>query len=273
MLRDPSLIGGVAHLAAEAVVVPLRLLLLPILLLALAGLAPSTVVVEYAGSLVTPMEGPVAVALRREGITFDGEARGSKAITHLIESGLRTPDVFISADASLVAQLRAEGRVASATTFAGGSLVLGYAATSSDAERFRAAARGRLTLRALLATPGLRIGRTDPALDPKGQRTIQALHILRITGPVPGAVFPEEDLLVRLESGSLDCAFLYSTEAIARHIPYIPLPGKAALSNEITYTLAIMKQAPDPQAAQRFATFIVHGKGRGILERAGLVYR
>lgn len=273
MLRAPSLIGGVAHLAAETVVVQLRLLLLPILLIGLAASAPSPVVVDYAGSLVTPMEGPVAAALRREGITFEGEARGSKAIMHLIESGLRSPDVFISADASLVARLRAEGRVASATTFAGGSLVLGYAVRSSDAERFRAAAVGVLPLRTLLATPGLRIGRTDPALDPKGQRTIQALHILGITGPPPGAVFPEEDLLVRLETGSLDCAFLYSTEAIARHIPYIPLPGKAALSNEITYTLAVMKHAPDPEAARRFAAFILHGEGRGILERAGLVYR
>ncbi|MDP9025800.1 MAG: extracellular solute-binding protein, partial [Candidatus Eremiobacteraeota bacterium] len=58
-----------------------------------------------------------------------------------------------------------------------------------------------------------------------------------------------------------------------RKLPAIALPGRAALSDEITYTLAIMKSAPHPEAAQRFADFILKGDGRAILESAGIHYR
>jgi ABC-type molybdate transport system substrate-binding protein len=51
------------------------------------------------------------------------------------------------------------------------------------------------------------------------------------------------------------------------------LPGNAALTDRITYTLAIMKAAPHPQAAHAFADFVLSGPGRAILEKAGLIYR
>lgn len=248
----------------------IRSLPLALMLLAVAPVR-QPVVVDYAGSLVTPMEGPVAAALAKRGITFSGEARGSKALAHLIDSGLLRPDVFISADASLVRDMQARGLIATATTFGSATLVLGYARTSPDRARFAQAAAGRLSVADLLRTPGLRIGRTDPALDPKGVFTQTSLRILGLS-PHLGATYPEEDLLVRLETGVVDCAFLYSTEAIARHIPFISLPKPASLSGKITFTLAVMKAAPHPAAARSFAAFILHGGGRRILEAAGLRY-
>ncbi len=249
----------------------MRFLTLVLTLLFAVGVAPAPVVVEYAGSLVTPMEGPIASALAGRGMAFSGEAKGSRALAHLIASGLRRPDVFISADRSLVGDLQRRGLVASARTFASARLVLGYTPRSPYAARFREAAAGRLSVARLLQTPGLRIARTDPLLDPKGTFTIRSLRDLGVS-PELGAVFPEEDLLVRLETGVVDCGFLYSTEAIARHIPTVALPGKASLSGQITFTLVILKAAPHPQAARRFAAFILHGEGRRILQTAGLTY-
>jgi molybdate/tungstate transport system substrate-binding protein len=262
----------------------MRALFILISALLLLGAMPSgqTVSVLYAGSLVTPMEGPIAKSLLdRDGITFEGEPGGSDKLAHFIRDGLRTPDVFISADKSLVDQLAAQGLVASSVTFGSGTMVLGYSPVSPKRALFEAVAAGKEPLVDALQTPGLRIARTDPQLDPKGRRTIVAMHYLagdaltaQILGPDenPAQIYPEESLLARLETGEADVGFLYSTEAISRHIPAIPLPGKASLSGEITYTLAVMKSAPHPQAAQQFAQFILQGDGRAILQSAGITY-
>lgn len=262
----------------------MRALLILASTLVLLGVTPNgqSVSVLYAGSLVTPMEGPIAKALLDgQGITFSGESGGSDKLANFIRDGLRSPDIFISADKKLVDSLAARGLVASSITFGSGTMVLGYSPASSKRSLFDAVAAGKASLLTALETPGLKIARTDPLLDPKGRRTITAMNYLtdpataaKILGPDenPAQIYPEESLLARLETGEADVGFLYSTEAIARHIPSIPLPGKASLSGEITYTLAVMKSAPHPQAAQAFADFILHGNGRTILQSAGVTY-
>jgi molybdate/tungstate transport system substrate-binding protein len=242
------------------------------LLGATAAAPPADVDVLYAGSLVTPMEGPIAAELARdENIHFVGEGRGSKALANLIASGLRNADVFISADSSITDDLIARGLALPGTTFGGASMVLGWADASPQKALFAKVAAGQESVVAALQTPGLRIARTDPAVDPKGVRTIAALKIMGLP-PDLGTVYPEEDLLVRLETGQADAGFLYSSEAIARHLHYVPLPGAAALSDKITYTVVILKRAPHPEAARRFVDFIVSGGGKPILEAAGITY-
>ena len=78
----------------------------------------------------------------------------------------------------------------------------------------------------------------------------------------PAQIFPEEDLLARVDTGQVDVGFFYRTEAVARGYHFIPLPGPAALTDRITYALAIMKNAPHPHAAKAFSEFILHGDGR-----------
>ncbi|HZV76709.1 MAG TPA: extracellular solute-binding protein [Candidatus Babeliales bacterium] len=235
--------------------------------------------VLYAGSLVTPMEGPIKTALRAQGIDFQGEPGGSKELANLILAGVRSPDVFISVDPALVAKLGS--RVASAHTFAGTSLGVAWAPNSRFTTLFDSVAAGQTTLRLALERSGLKIGRTDPQLDPKGAYTIEGMTIWlgrederQILGDDENAaqIFPEQDLLARVETGQVDVGFFYKTEAIARGWRFIPLPGDAALTNKITYTLAIMKAAGHSAAAQTFADFILRWQGRAILERAGLTY-
>lgn len=242
--------------------------------LALLGATPAPmqpVSVAYAGSLVTPMEGPIAARLAASGLQFSGEGKGSKALAHLIRDGLRNPDVFISADSTLVDELARAGLVASSRTFGGASMVIGYAPASSYRAIFDDVARGKRSVRDALLTRGLHVVRTDPQLDPKGERSIRVMRLLGLDGAL-GEVVPEEELLVRLESGEADAAFLYSTEAISRHIPYVTLPPRASLTHEIAYTIAIMRNAPHPEAARRFAAFILYGEGKAILQQSGVVY-
>lgn len=239
----------------------------------------AVVSVLYAGSLVTPMEGPVKAALQQQAITFQGQPGGSKQLANLIAAGASSPDVFISVNPALVTKLGS--KVASSTTFAGTSLGIAWAPSSKYAALFQSVAAGKTTLASALATPGLKIGRTDPKLDPKGSYTIEGMtmwlgadgeHKLLGDDENPSQIFPEEALLARLETGEVDVGFFYRTEAIARNYQFIPLPGKAALTDRITYTLAVMSSPPHPDQARAFATFILTGPGRAILERAGLTY-
>ncbi|MEO6913305.1 MAG: extracellular solute-binding protein [Candidatus Baltobacteraceae bacterium] len=252
----------------------------------LSALTPApiggTLNVVYAGSLVTPMEGPISSAFTRSsGATFLGEGKGSVALSHLIEDGVRNPDVFISADPKVLDDLIARKFITSYTIFGSSPMTIGYSPKSRFATSFEAAARGERSLLDVLSTPGLRIGRTDPQLDPKGTRSIRALTLLanqqgrpqaaaQILGPNdnPAQVFPEEALLVRLESGDVDAAFLYSTEASARHIPAIVLRGDAGA----VYAIAILKTAQHRKAADAFVQFLLHDEGKHILEQAGIEY-
>lgn len=245
----------------------------------LPSVNPAIVSVLYAGSLVTPMEGPIKDALHAQNLDFQGEPGGSKALANLIEAGVRHPDVFISVDPELVGKLG--GRVASATTFASTSLGVAWSPHSKYAALFASVVAGKTSLRHVLATAGIRIGRTDPSLDPKGAYTVQAVTMWlghagerRILGQDqnPSQIFPEQDLLARVDTGQADVGFFYRTEAIARNYPFIALPGNAALSNRITYTLAVMREPPHGFAAQEFAAFVLAGPGRPLLEKAGLTY-
>jgi molybdate/tungstate transport system substrate-binding protein len=238
-----------------------------------------TVSVLYAGSLVTPMEGPIKSALAAKGMTFQGQGAGSKMLANLISSGLKNPDVFISVDPKLVTGLG--DKVASAKTFAGTSLGVGWSDKSRFAAVLSSAATGKISVLNALQTPGIKIGRTDPKLDPKGVYTVQAMTLLvgpegekQVLGDDENAaqVFPEEDLLTRIDAGEADVGFFYKTEAVARNLHFLPLPGSASLSDKITYTLAIMKDAPHPDQAKAFADFILTGDGKAILQQAGIEY-
>ncbi|MBV8149053.1 MAG: extracellular solute-binding protein [Candidatus Eremiobacteraeota bacterium] len=242
---------------------------------AAGALAPVSVL--YAGSLVTPMEGPVAAALRAQGIEFRGEPGGSKKLANYIAAGVRSPDAFIAVDESNVARLGA--RVATSTAFAQTALGIAWSDKTRFAVLLSKLQAGRASLLDVLATPELKIGRTDPQLDPKGVYTIAAMKELagapeeqRLLGDDENSaqIFPEEDLLARLDTGEIDVGFFYRTEAVARGYHFVALP--AARASRVTYILAVMRDAPHPEQAQAFARFILYGTGRQILQQAGVEY-
>lgn len=247
-----------------------------------AAAPDATVQVAYAGSLVATMEGPLKAALHEQtGLNFSGEAKGSRALANLISAGLRTPDVFISADPQLIEKLRTQNLIRSSTVFGSARMVVAYSEKSPHHELFERAAAGKASILDVLAEPNVRVGRTDPQLDPKGARTLRVLHLLGThfrdaakarEVEAKAETFPEEDLAVRVESGEVDAGFFYSTEISGRSLRAVELPGDANLSDDIAYALALMRSAPHPRAAEVFAKFVLEGGGRAILEKAGVRY-
>jgi molybdate/tungstate transport system substrate-binding protein len=199
-----------------------------------AWAADSTVSVLYAGSLVNLMERSAGPAFeQKSGDRFQGYAGGSNQVANEIKGKLRRGDLK----------------------------------NKSWYE--------------VLAEPGIKVGRTDPKLDPKGALTIELLKRAEVFYNKPGLseqiigapdnqsqILPEETLVGRLQSGQLDVGFFYSTETSAAKIPAIKLPDEIA--PKARYTLTILRDAPSPDGAERFVSFLLGPQGRELLKQYGL---
>jgi len=238
-----------------------------------------TVSVLYAGSLVNVMEQKIGPAFAQAtGYSYEGYGAGSKAVASAIKGKLKQGDVFISASPAVNATLMGAANgtwVSWYGEFASAPLVIGYSPQSRFASAFKTKPWWQV-----LETPGLLLGRTDPALDPKGTLTIQFVKRASKTLKKPrlfaktlasaentAQIFPEETLLGRLEAGQLDAGFFYSIEANEAKIPFVAPPlGKhyAAL-----YTITILNKAPNPDGALAFVKFLLGKQGLAILKADG----
>ena len=75
----------------------------------------------------------------------------------------------------------------------------------------------------------------------------------------------------RLQSGELDAGFFYSTETSDARIPAIGLPP--AITPKALYTVSIVRDAPEPRAAQAFVSFLLGPQGRALMREHGLALR
>jgi molybdate/tungstate transport system substrate-binding protein len=240
----------------------------------------STVNVLYAGSLVNLMEHSVGPAFNKQtGLNFQGYAAGSNKIANEIKGKLRRGDVFISASPKVNTTLMGADNgdhVSWYVNFAESPLMIGYSARSKFADDFK-------TKRwdAVLQEPGIRIGRTDPKLDPKGAFTVEMVTkaadlyhepdlVQKTLGAPdnPAQVLPEETLVGRLQSGQLDAGFFYSTETSDLAIPAI-LPAPE-LHAKASYTLTILKDAQNPSGAAAFVKFLLSDQGQALLKAHGV---
>lgn len=243
--------------------------------------AQGSVSVLYAGSLVNMMEHDLGPKFTQvTGYGFKGYGQGSQALANEIKGKLRRADVFISASPKVNAQLEGQENgdwVHWYATFASAPLVIGYNPKSSFAAQLKTKPWYQV-----LEESGFRLGRTDPKLDPKGALTVDLatkaasyygqpdLAAKTLGGSEnPAQVFPEEDLIGRLQSGQLDAGFFYANEAAEANIPTIQLP--ATINPPAKYTVTVISGAPNPQGAIAFVRFLLGAKGLNILRKHGLV--
>ena len=242
--------------------------------------AAGKVNVLYAGSLVNLMEHGIGPAFEKiSGDTFQGFAGGSSGLANQIKGKLRQGDVFVSASPKVI-----DGLIGAANgdwvnwyvTFAQSPLVIGYNASSKFAADFKSKPWYQV-----LQEPGIKIGRTDPKLDPKGALTVtlmkQAESFYKDPGlsdKVIGApdnaaqVLPEETLVGRLQSGELDAGFFYSTETADAKIPAVTLP--AEIAPKAIYIVTILHNAPNADGAHKFVAFLLGSDGRSLMKEHGL---
>ena len=231
--------------------------------------------VLYAGSLTDIMMNQIGPAFdKATGYDFVGFAAGSSELASDIKGRLRPADVFVSASAKVDGTLmgKANGDWVNSYKDVGRTyLEIGYNPKGKFAAQLKAK-----PWYDVVGENGFRLGRTDPATDPKGVLAHEALvgaadkyhePPLAIEASETSDIFPEESLVGRLQSGQLDGGFFYAVEAQAAHIPTVPLTGYPLYA---TYTVAVVNHAPHPSGAASFAAFLTGAAGKKILAQDGL---
>jgi molybdate/tungstate transport system substrate-binding protein len=230
--------------------------------------------VLYAGSLVDLMQKQVGPAFQTAtGYSVSGISAGSKDLAAEIKGKVHQGDVFISASPKVNATLEGASNgswVSWYGTFATSALVIGYNPKSKFASDLKT-----MPWYKAITEPGIKVGFTDPATDPKGVLAVQAMTDFAKSKSLPALkalstnksdIFPEETLVGRLQSGQLDAGFFYTAEATAASIPTVPLTGEAL---KATYTITILNKAPHEAGAESFVSYLLGSGGQAALKQDG----
>jgi molybdate/tungstate transport system substrate-binding protein len=300
-----------ARTMASGRILGATLLLALILAAQPAQAAGGTVNVFYAGSLVNLNENLVGPAFASAtGYTYQGKSAGSAAIANQIKGKIATPDVVEFADPAVNKSLMgsANGNYVSwYFTYATSKLVVGFDPKSKFAKEFRAVQQGKLPFYRALEQKRIRLGRTDPNLDPKGYRAIwmanltqKGYHLKGFEKKVFGAnenpsqVFPEETLVARILTGQVDAGIFYLSEVKDLGIPYINLPpqvnlgstryaklyatqhftmatGQTVTGAPIEYTITIPSTVKNEAGAEAFVRFVLSSRVRTLSAAHGLL--
>jgi molybdate/tungstate transport system substrate-binding protein len=193
---------------------------------------PDPVSVLAAGSLNNALENGLRPSVAS---AIEVEAHGSAEAARLVAGGQKDPDIVALAD---VALFDGPLRPAWYAEFATNSVVVAYNPETEGGKRLAAAGPDRW-YRPLLSGD-VSLGRTDPALDPLGYRTLFVLELaadyygtdtdLRAAIPRRDQVYPETQLVSQFETGSIDAAITYRNMAAERGYDYVELPAEIDLS-------------------------------------------
>lgn len=260
-------------------------------------------VIFHAGSLAVPFKALAdSFKLRYPEINIKSESAGSLASIRKITDLNRPCDILASADYSLINKLMIPDFASWNIQFAGNEMVLAYNSSSLKQELTTS------NWYTLLLDPQIRYGRSDPNSDPCGYRSILTLKLAeqyyndqgltdRFLQKDNRYIRPKEvDLLALLESGTIDCIFIYKSVAIQHHLPYLELPDSINLGNPtmeemyrqvsvevagnkpgetieqhgepMIYGITIPNNSENRRAAELFVKFLLTD-GCGIIEAMG----
>lgn len=263
--------------------------------------------VAYAGSMGVLMDhdlGPAVAAAQHA--RYQGIGQGSYALARLLAGRQLQADVFVAITPGPIELLQRAGRVDHAEPVASTRMVLVYSPKSRFAADFAAAAQGRKPWYEVLREPGLRFGRTDPAVDPQGANTLFVLQLAaryyqrpdllrQVAGDVqnPRQIFTEASLMSRLEAGQIDAAIGYASAAFSHRLPSIDLPaeidlarpamqaawyaragftlasGKQLAAQPLVFYAAVLTDAGQPALGRAFVQYMRSPRGRALLRARG----
>jgi molybdate/tungstate transport system substrate-binding protein len=232
--------------------------------------------VAYASSLQFLNEKVVSPAFTKAtGYQFSGHGAASGELESDIAAKELTPDVFESVGGDNITPLE-PSFTKWYIPYAGTQMVVAYNPNSKYASQFKAYADGSKPLKGLftlLATKGLKLGRTDPNIDPQGRDFIFMLELAQMYYHLPkdtvskilgtsdygtansSQIYAESALDATLQSGQLDAASAFITQAVELHLDYIKLPPQisladAALADQYAKATVTIKPPGKPKATK-----------------------
>lgn len=265
--------------------------------------------VAYAGSLQLTNDNYIQPAFTKAtGLSYKGFGEGANAVANLIKSNQITPNVFESIG---IPPLKTVGEEKAdwAVGFASSPLVVAYSKQSPYASQLEQIADGKKPISdlfTLMEKPNFHLGRTDPNADPQGQYFVMMLRLAekelnlpngtanKILGSLENSkqVYPETDILSRLQSGQMDASSAYLPEAIQKGLPYIKLPdtinmgtqsdakiyatqslklsnGEKVTGAPVEVYVAPIKGTPNQAAGSAFIKFVLSKQGLQIYRKMG----
>src|ERR1700744_4162814 len=212
-----------------------------------------TVNVAYASSLQYLNEKVVAPAFTKaQGYKFSGRGAASGDLETDIAGGEISPNVFESVGGDNITPLQPKYSKYY-IQYAGTSIVVAYNPKSKYASDFKAYADGSKNICGLfsstLQTAGLKLGRTDPNVDPQGRDFIFMLELAQTYCKLPAdtvakilgtsdtgsakssQIYAETSLDPTLQPGQLDASSAFITQAVELGLPSIKLPDAISLAS------------------------------------------
>ncbi len=239
------------HLKATFLRVARRVL--PLLACALTSLAavaasgpqPVTLTIFSAGTLANPFKQIDAAFMREHpNVTIQAQFGGSVKMVKQVTELHQQADVVAVADFSMIPKYLFAAQDGRHYTdwyvgFATNAITFVYTPRSMGA--------GEISPKnwyAILARPGVEIGRSNPDTDPSGYQTVQMLHLAGRYYRHPGladAVLAhaprtnmrdtETELIAALQSGQIDYLAIYRSDARQHHFKYLDLPPQINLGD------------------------------------------
>ncbi|MGH7531795.1 MAG: extracellular solute-binding protein [Gemmatimonadales bacterium] len=220
-----------------------------------------------AGSLARPFRQLLdSFALIHPGLAPVQTNAGSVELARRIVDLGQVPDIYASADLAVIPRLLMPRAADWYVAFARNQMVLLHGPKSVGADTINANNWWQV-----VTAPGVRMGSSDPALDPSGYRTLLVFDLAEGYYRVPGladrlrAALPrgyirpsETDLIALVQAGELDYAWSYRSLAVTSGLPYVELPHEIDLG--------------DPADSARYAAVSVQvrrGGGSDSLEFRG----
>ena len=281
-------------------------LLMGVAMATLAADAP-TLRVAYAGSMGVVMDQSLGPAFAKaHGAAYEGVGQGSYALARLLAAKQMQADVFVAITPGPVKVVQDAGLAARAVPVASTRMVVIYSPGSRSAADFAAAARGAKPWYEVLRQPGLRFGRTDPAVDPQGANALLTLQLAeryykqpgllrQVAGDLqnPSQIFAEPSLMSRLQAGQIDAAIGYASAAYSHHLPTIALPdeidlaqpsmqaswyakagltladGKKLQAQPLVFYATLLGNARQPALGAEFVRLLQSAEGQAVLRERG----
>lgn len=271
-----------------------------------AAVTHGTLIVFGAGTLSTPFTAELqAFKKQNPGVTVHSQFGASGDMVKNITQLGQPADVLGVADYSLIPRLMFGGAKPFATWYVGfvsNQITFAYTSHSKGASQLTASNWYKV-----LAQPGVRIGRSNPAADPSGYQTLQMLQLANgyyhdpklsasvlANSPASSVAETETSLLAALQSGQIDYLAIYKSNALEEHLKYIALPPQINLSDPamaaaygkvtihagslgaltarpIIYGLTIPANAPSAALGQKFVSFVLSPQGQAIMRSNGFV--
>ncbi|RUL78162.1 extracellular solute-binding protein [Dyella choica] len=273
---------------------------------ALAQTSP-VIRIAYAGSMGVVMDNAAGPAFAKSHhAAYQGIGQGSYALARLLAAHQLQADVFVTITPGPMQVLKQAGLITAAVPVASTQMVVIYSPHSRFAADFAAASRGEKKWYAVLSEQGLRLGRTDPTIDPQGANALLSLQLAadyyhqpsllkNVAGALqnPAQIFTEPSLMSRLEAGQIDATIGYLSAAQSHHLPTIALPDEINLGNPdmqktwydrasialdngkilqvqpLVFYAGVLANAQQAELGRDFVSFLLSAEGQALFREHG----